>query len=187
MGDWFQTVVDKDAEEEAAPRLAAAIHEWLVNEGIVDAEPSDCLYGEDTGFAPGPNYSKAVGEGLGEFLEFRPNGLEIVTKRTVFHAGGGGCEFICSVCSMRADDLMESTLWQEWHNAVDEWYEKQGPGILKCQNCGNSEPVTEWHYDPPWAFAELGFKFWNWPPLNEKFVKEVGRRLGHRVVLVSGK
>ena len=38
MGDYFQTVVDRDATEEEAPILGKGIHEWLVGEGIVCAD-----------------------------------------------------------------------------------------------------------------------------------------------------
>jgi hypothetical protein len=40
---------------------------------------------------------------------------------------------------------------------------------------------------PPWGFGNLGFKFWNWPPLLPRFVKEVEEQLGNEVVFVYGK
>jgi hypothetical protein len=189
MGDWFQTVVVKDAEEKDASKLASAIHEWLVQEGIVMPEPSDCLFGSDTGFAPGPNYTKAVEEPYDLLRDLCSNGLELVTKRTVFHAGQCGLSFICPVCSRRVEGDGDGFPVEkaEWDAAVMEWYQKSGPGMLKCMDCGNTAPVADWQYDPPWAFADLGFTFWNWPTLKNEFVSEVGRRLGHRVVLVSGK
>jgi hypothetical protein len=47
--------------------------------------------------------------------------------------------------------------------------------------------LNDWRWQPPWGFGYLGFEFWNWPPLSQGFIAEVGRRLGHRTVLVAGK
>lgn len=189
MGNFFQTIVDKDAEESEVSSLATALHGWLVTEGIVTAKSTGCSFGiRERRFIAGPKAMKAVEESYGKVDKSFENGLEIVTGRTVFDAGGGGLAFICPVCSKRFEDIETGPKELEaWQNAVGEWYGKQGLGILKCSSCGNSAPVTEWDYDPPWAFANLGFRFWNWPPLKEKFVEEVGKRLGHRVVLVVGK
>jgi len=46
--------------------------------------------------------------------------------------------------------------------------------------------VTEWSFEPGFAFGNLGFTFWNWPPfLSGRLIDEVGRLLSpHRVVLV---
>jgi hypothetical protein len=74
-----------------------------------------------------------------------------------------------------------------WGDAAQEWYDSTGPGIPTCPRCGNVEPVTEWGYNPPYGFDNLGFAFWNRPPLKPAFVGEVSRRLGHRTVLVVGK
>jgi hypothetical protein len=37
----------------------------------------------------------------------------------------------------------------------------------------------------PCAFAELGLRFWNWPPLADAFVADLAARLGHRLVTGS--
>ncbi|MET7914844.1 hypothetical protein ABZU45_02680 [Streptomyces avermitilis] len=42
MGDHFQTIVDLDARAGEAPEFAARVVEWLVAEGIVPAERTDC-------------------------------------------------------------------------------------------------------------------------------------------------
>jgi len=39
---------------------------------------------------------------------------------------------------------------------------------------------------PPWGFDNLGFTFWNWPPLAGEFVARVAALLEHRVVVVRG-
>ena len=84
---------------------------------------------------------------------------------------------VCSGCGERFEAP------DEWGEAVGEWYETGAAGMVGCPGCGAGRAVTEWEYDPPWGFGYLGFEFWNWPP----FVEECGRRLGHRIVFVSGK
>lgn len=57
---------------------------------------------------------------------------------------------------------------------------------MECPSCGAAFPVTEWSFEPGFAFGNLGFTFWNWPPfLSGRLIDEVGRLLSpHRVVLV---
>jgi len=182
MGEWFQTIVDRDATESEAPVLGAAIQQWLVDEGIVSANATDCVLGSDRGFPPGSNYQKATGDSDDNLLCLATNGLEVITERTLyFSLGSGGLELVCSACSGRFE------LPDEWGDAVNEWYENKGPGLLACPQCGERRPITQWEHDPPCGFANLGFNFWNWPQLADDFVKEIGDRLGHRLVLVSGK
>ena len=181
MGTWFQSVVDRDATESLSPELGAAIREWLISEGIVSADATDCVLSDDTGYPPGPNYEKAVDCRDEHLLQLVTNGLDIITKRTVFHSGQGQFELVCSTCSGRSEPP------EEWGDAVGEWYDKKGPGLLACPRCGESQPIDNWEHDPAWGFANLGFEFWNWPPLTDEFVKRIGERLGHRVVLVAGK
>lgn len=95
MSEWFQAIVDKDATEQEAPALAGKIHQWLVLDGVVVAEPSDCLLGSDAGYCPGPHYEKAVTEPYGALLDLRHNGLEIITTRTVFFCLQGPLYLIC--------------------------------------------------------------------------------------------
>jgi hypothetical protein len=131
---------------------------------------------------PGPNFEKAICETSDDsFLGLVTNGLASVAVRTVFHAGGNGFRIICPACQATAENI------EGWGDAAQEWYDSNGPGILTCPRCGNVEPVTEWGYDPPYGFGNLGFTFWNWPPLKPSFVAEVSQRLGHRTVLVVGK
>jgi hypothetical protein len=45
---------------------------------------------------------------------------------------------------------------------------------LKERDMGDSfrtivDPLASLEFDPPWAFGNLGFKFWNWPPLEEPY------------------
>jgi len=183
MGEWYQTIVDKDATDEEAEALASSVIEWLISEGIIEPTQTDCVLGDDLGYPPGPNHRRAADAGLGpDYLYgFGWNGMHVVTGRSVFYVTGVETELICSACAQRCQ------ITDEWHDAVSEWYEQQGPGILACPHCGYQRPITKWQHDPPWGFGYLGFKFWNWPTFETSFIEEVSKQLGHKVVVVEGK
>jgi RNA polymerase subunit RPABC4/transcription elongation factor Spt4 len=182
MGDYYQIIVDPEASEEEAENLASSIIEWLIAEGIIERTQTDCVLGSDLGFPPGPNCMKAVeADSSDHFVELWTNGLEVYTGRTVFYHTGEETYLICTACERRAE------LSDEWNDAVMEWYEGKGPGMLPCPHCGAERAVTEWQYYPPWGFGCLGFKFWNWPLLDPSFIETLANKLGHRVLLVEGK
>jgi hypothetical protein len=159
MGDRFQTIVDPEAAEAETPALAASLLQWLIDEGIVVAQESDCALA-DEGYAPGPSWSKATGPSDYHLQEMRANGLQIVVKHNVFHNGGLGFEIVCDSCGGRFEPPDGS-----WGDAVGEWYDHSGPGLLACPGCKAVRMITDWRHDPNIGFANLGFEFWNWPPL----------------------
>lgn len=180
MGDWFQTLVDRDATAEEAPALAAYILQWLIKEQIVKPDATDCVLGGEFGYPPGQNYSRAVDENGSGFLSMQTNGLEIIVRRSVIWSGQGEVELICSACGRFSPP-------DRWADAIAEWHEGRGPGMLACPGCGASQSVAECPHNPAWGFGQLAFQFWNWPTLGPSFVDEITRRTEHRVVLVAGK
>ena len=84
MGDGFQIIADVEATEVAAAGLAASVVDWLTAEGIIAAEPTDCVLGAESGYAPGPHYTAAVTEPGEWLLELRTNGVRVSTNRNVF-------------------------------------------------------------------------------------------------------
>jgi hypothetical protein len=64
-----------------------------------------------------------------------------------------------------------------------------GSGTVLCQNCGSAITINEWKWQGDWPIVvgHLGFKFWNWPLLHTNFVRQIGDRLGHRVVVTRGR
>jgi len=190
MGDYFQTIVDREVSTAEAQTLASTIRDWLITEQIVEGTPTDCILGSDGGYAPGSHFEEVLAQPDINTRRLRTNGLEIDVGRTVFHAGQFGLELICPQCGARSDRKslgIGSEMHALWGKAVDEWYFDRGPGILACARCGQAISVVDWCYDPPWGFGNLGFTFWNWPSIKESFVTEMSRRLGHRSVLVRGK
>jgi hypothetical protein len=181
VGDYFQSIVDIEATESETPKLAILIRNWLVPEGIILAQATDCILSSDLGYPPGPNYQKVVHEHNNHFLELWTNGLDIITKRHVFHSGQGKLDLVCRACA----DRVKPT--EEWSQAVDKWYKDNQIQDLACPQCGHVEAVNLWKHDPDWGFGNLGFTFWNWPPLTDEFIKQFGERLEHNTVFVLGK
>jgi hypothetical protein len=65
--------------------------------------------------------------------------------------------------------------------AVDAWADGDDATTYACPHCAHEERLAEWGGQWSWGFGNLGLAFWNWPPLSERFVSEVARKLGHRV------
>lgn len=181
MADSFQSIVDPEATAAEAPALAGRVLRWLIDEHIVVGDRTDCILG-DGGYAPGPAYVKATAAPDKYLLEMRTNRVEVVSTRTVFHNGALGFEIVCSSCGGRFEPPSGC-----WGDAVGEWYDGSGVGMLACSGCGAARAITDWQHDPPFGFGHVGFTFWNWPRLTEEFVSQVGKQLGHRVFVVLGK
>lgn len=182
MGSWFQTIVDKNASIEEAETLATEIRDWFVGRGIIQATLTDCVLGGDgRGYPPGRNFEEAINPSTNHhFLHLWTNGLHLVIGRTVFDSGQGETTVLCPNCQIPQADHIQ------WVDAIGEWYEGKTAQLL-FPHCNTSAPITEWVFDPPWGFGNLGFKFWNWPPLKDEFVSELGERLKHQIVIVKGK
>ena len=175
MSEAFQIIVDKEATLEEAEFLAQAIHAWLVEYEIVEETPVEDIHsiGE---YAAGRNYLQIT---TGQDVSESDNcGFDLTTTRTVFHAGGNGGDPICPGCQMTA------TNHEQWISAVDDW-QMGGAGSLRCEHCGYTASITDWVFD--WGFGNLGFTFWNWPPLSDEFIAEFHARLGHEIVVVKGR
>lgn len=184
VGAKSRWVADIDAHPADAPALARDVLGRLVAAGAVVAERTDCVLGDvPGGHAPGPAAATIVAGGriaageAGSFPDVWPNGLEIDIGRSAFYgAVREDGRVACPRCGAWLP--FESVLPE-----VEEWLEG-GPDALACARCGEWTGLNGWRWPVPCAFAELGLRFWNWPPLADAFVDGLARRLGHR--LVSG-
>ncbi|MFI6768235.1 hypothetical protein [Streptomyces sp. NPDC050355] len=194
MGDYFQTIVDVDATAEDAARLGAKVVAWLVAEGIVEAEPSNCvLDGDGRGHAAGPRYGTAVHDDT-----YENGGLYVHVGRTMFDSGQGHPEAVtCPHCSARTELTLadqpwepDDEAWEPFRGAIRGWDEGDAEATkVGCRSCGRAAPVDRWRWkDDFFAFGHLGFTFWNWTNLRDAFVAEFSPRLGgHRTVELGGK
>jgi hypothetical protein len=188
MGSWYQVIADLEATEDEAEALGAWVLDWLVTTGVVVAEPTDCVLG-GVEHAPGPNYTTAL-DGPDELLlTLRANGVEIITGRTIFYSMGTE-RITCPRCGYAVGpdgrDLPTDPAWTELTDRFFEWLEG-GSGDLPCPGCKRLLGLNDWEWSPPWAFGNLGVRFWNWNPLTPAFVAEVSKLLGHKVVCPNGK
>jgi len=183
MSEWFQTIADVQATDEEADVLAATTLAWLIDAGIVLAEPTDCVLA-GLGYPPGPHYATAVTEADPHLLTWRTNGVEVITGRTVFYSMGAD-RITCPVCRQITE--LEGDFWHQLSDVTMRVWFDGGSGKHPCPNCRNLVELNDWTWSPPWAFGHLGITFWNWPPLNPDFLAEVARRLGHRTVHPNGK
>jgi endogenous inhibitor of DNA gyrase (YacG/DUF329 family) len=185
VGDWFETIADVEATAEEADRLGAEVLSWLVAEGVVLAEPTDCVLG-GPGHPPGPHYARATIEPCDFLLRRDPNGLRVLTGRSVFYSMGLD-RVVCPHCQAAVLDERNDVFSSFFSPAIDEWYSAGGTGTRACPYCGKPVGLNEWDWSPPWGFGYLGFEFWNWPLLDPGFVAEVSHRLGHGTVRPCGK
>lgn len=193
MGDYFEIIADAEATEAEAPALAASVVSWLTREGIIAAEPADCVLGAELGYPPGPCYTVAVTEPDELLLRLWTNGVEVSTSRTVFSPAQGALgSVVCPLCGQTVDLNDPATgqitpLWELFSDAFGAWMDG-GPGEVRCTRCSQVARLNDWRWtNEPFVAGFLGFTFWNWPLLSESFIAQVASHLGHRVVVVRGK
>ncbi|MFC0006501.1 hypothetical protein [Micromonospora siamensis] len=184
MSEWFETIADIEATPEEADQLGAEVLSWLVEQGIVAAEPTLCILG-DHGHRPGPDYAAATVEPCDDLPGLATNGFRVVTGQSVFYSMGVD-QVVCPRCEAVVVDDQDRDSWSDFSPVVDEWC-MGGTGVRACGHCGEPVGINEWRWSPPWGFGYLGFEFWNWPMLDPGFVAAVSNRLGHRTVQPSGK
>ncbi|MEV5266611.1 hypothetical protein [Streptomyces werraensis] len=192
MGDHFQTIVDLDAGPDEAATYAERGLAWLISEGIVSAERTDCVLGAPLGHPPGPNWLRACSP---EDEEWEPSdGMDVEVGRTVFNGGQGEPEAVtcprCEVTTRLMTDTWEpdDEAWAPFGAALRDW-DDTGEAEAVCPACAASVPLPEYRWaDDYFAFAHLGFEFWNWPEFTEEFLTRFSDALGgHRVRRVWGK
>jgi hypothetical protein len=120
--------------------------------------------------------------------------LQVTTGRTVFYPIQGApgpavcplCRFAVTLTDPETGQMTDD--WQLFSDALTDWHEG-GPGMVHCPSNGSAITINEWQWQGEWPIAVgyLGFTFWNWPMLHSDFVRQVGRHLGHRVVVTRGK
>jgi hypothetical protein len=89
VGNYFEIIAGAEAIEDEAPGRAALVVDWLTREGIIAAEPANCVLGAESGYPPGPRYAAAVTEPDERLLGLWANGVEVCTSRAVFSPSEG--------------------------------------------------------------------------------------------------
>ncbi|MDN0020150.1 hypothetical protein QVM86_13595 [Providencia stuartii] len=174
-------LVAPDVSAENAEKEAERMLNWLKQQGIIDPD-YQLIEDDEAIYRPTPEYKqpilyiiddKIVPTQLPEHI--LKNYLTITTQRTVFHAGGNGLGIYCPVCKNE-----QSKQSEDWSDAVTAWYEGN-PHDLSCVNCDYRAPIGDWHYDPTWAFGELGFSFHSWD-MSDAFIQQFTKAFGGRII-----
>jgi hypothetical protein len=106
VGDWAQMLVDIEVGDEAAGDAGRRLTSWLVEQRIVAAELTDCVFGAEAGYPPGENYGHAIGKPSAE-PGWRRNGVEIHVGRQVYW--GADLEAIrCRRCGLECHESVGS-------------------------------------------------------------------------------
>ena len=160
--------------------MSETIIEFLSRRKIIKNIQTDCVLGSNNGYAPAENYRSILRNTQFDLVsELKTNGVEFITKRTVFHTGGNGLEEVnCPNCD-------DNNIENDWGTPLDNWYSRIGSDNVKCQNCGIENPITEFAFKPTWAFGSFGITFWNWPQLSQNFVVELEKIVGTELKIVN--
>jgi hypothetical protein len=197
VGDYFQRIVDVEADEKEAGPLAERMVDWLVSEGVITREMSgEGVYSQtaDEGYVPGPHWDRAVA-GSAE-TTWQPGPVAVMAGRDYYVGGQGEDEADSAICP-RCDATTviidypeefeaDEEVWRPYREAIAVWKETGG-GSVACSPCGAAVPVSEWRFGSGFDLGALAFDFWGWPPLAVAFLAEFSRRLGHRTEEQTGK
>jgi hypothetical protein len=176
MSDHSISIVPRQSSYPDSKAKAKEILDWLISENIVKPSLSDCVLGSDNGYAISEGAKIVI-----EFLDDLPfdlitNGLEIITERQVFHTGENGMdECICPNCNK---DISS----EDW-GFFNDWAEQKSNN-LTCPLCNVATDIHQFSFSPEWGFSDLGFTFWNWPDLTDKFITEFRIKLGCDISIV---
>ncbi|MFJ3711916.1 hypothetical protein OG204_06110 [Streptomyces sp. NBC_01387] len=198
MGDHFQTVIDVEATQEEAERLAPRLVDWLVEQGIVTRELTrDGMYsmGTDVGHLPGPHWARAVSDASDE--PDAPGPVAVIVGRNQYCGGQGASEAVSAVCPRCAREIrfidyqslvhaVDEDAWRPFCQGIEAWRATGHAGV-SCPSCVKPIPMTEWLWAPGFALGSLAVDFWNWPRLSREFVAEAERQTGHRIEELTGK
>jgi len=187
MADTFQTVIDTDARPDDADHLARHVVSFLAGRGVIAANPS-----EGGGYPRGPRAleiaeAAATPRPAHEAIPPSYSHLQVIIGRATHsddmseaRAPKAGCPK-CGA-AYPSDDPDES-----WEAAAQAWLAGDDDSSLTCPICQVGGPVANWNYGSRFAFGNLAFRFWNWPPFREGFLREMRDELGHPVAIVRGK
>ena len=176
MSDNSTTIVPQISDYPDRLIKAKEIIEWLVSIKAIKPNKSQCILSSGAGYPIDTGAMSLSNEP--EYLPFDlvTNGLEVVTKRSVFDPGENGLEsFICPQCN-------EDILTEEW-DFMD--YSENGNSLLTCPLCNHASELNHYLIEPEWGFSDLGFTFWNWPDLKDEFVEEFESRLECKVKIIE--
>lgn len=179
MHDYSDYIVDIDVTLGEATACGERGLDWLIERGIVRAEPCapEDEYDIAARYLPGPQAAAWSAE---QDLETCGACLSVIVGHSVFHSGSNADRLRCPHC--QTEQALDAG--GAWSVAVDAWFAQDGKDTLACPACGRISPITEWTFlDFDWAFGNLGFCFNCWV-IAPRLANAMAQVLGHRVKLV---
>ena len=176
MSEHSISIVPRQSTYTDRQNKANEILDWLVSRDIVKPTLSDCVGSSNNGYTIS-NGAKNVSDDPDTLpFDYSVNGLDIITTRQIFDTGENGIEeLICPNCNQ---DISS----EDW-DFFNDWSESISNN-LTCPLCDDSNDIHNFKFTPQWGFSDLGFTFWNWPPLTDSFVAEFKDKLKCDVDLV---
>ncbi len=197
LNDWYQAVIDIDAQPDQTKELAIEVTSRLANEKIITLYKPDHPLTHISGkFAPGPNfaYASGIAEIGNEHLDPNIGGMDIQMHAWVNEYGIIGLDTAqCPSCyttfsSEQFDKL--AVIKESFGTAGSEFVSNQSIPSVKCPHCHNQTQITEWYTQPHLGFSYLAFIFWNWPPFENwriNIPQIISETLKHKTVLTYGR
>ena len=180
MGDTYCNIVVDKVDKTLVRTIADKVIQHLVDKKIIGDTLTDCVLGQATGYPPGNNYRLVLEDPDDHLIEISTNGVGVNLGRQVFYAGGVD-EINCPNCG---ENIVET----DWGPALDEWMKESGNDKIVCPSCTKLFSITEYKFEPNWAFGNVGFTFWNWgSEFKDDFIKDLEQLTGHKINLVYGK
>ncbi len=184
MGGRFTQLVDSQINLREAAGEGTRMVAWLQARGIIGSGQSQADFcqenfgyvpsfdADNMVYPPGLNFLDAYEE---SYPGDKPDGdwLEVIIQRRAY-LPGGSFDVLCPQCGRDQVKLGDA-----WLETIDAWFHGW-PKNLICAACGHEAPLSDWRFDPPWGFGNLGFSFESWsirPEFLEAFEKELGRPL----------
>jgi hypothetical protein len=178
MSEHSITIVPRQSSYPDNKVKSKEILDWLTSQDIVKPLPSDCVLSSDNGYAISDGARRVTN--LPDELPFGliTNGLDIITKREVFHSGGNGLdECTCPNCN-------ENIASEDWDSIFfNDWCEQKSNN-LTCPLCNVATDIHQFAFSPDWGFSDLGFTFWNWPDFTREFLEEFRQKLDCDISIV---
>ncbi|CAM4320316.1 hypothetical protein ZONE111904_13915 [Zobellia nedashkovskayae] len=180
VSDHHTSIVSEKTNPADSKELAEKVINFLTEKKIIKKELSDCVLGSN-GHKPAENFASILEKQNEGFLDLRTNGVEVIIERKVFENGVNGLEKVnCPKCG-------QNQIEEDWGTALANWYEKFDSDLIKCSNCLSESSITEFNFEPNWAFGDFGLIFWNWGIFKSEFFTELEKLIGTELKIVYGK
>ena len=169
MSEHNISIVPRQSTYPDRQNKANEILDWLVSRDIVKPTLSDCVGSSNNGYAISNGAKTVCADPSKLPFDYIVNGLQIISTRQIFDIGENGMEeLICPNCN---HDISS----EDW-DFFNDWSESVSNN-LTCPLCDVSNDVHKFKFTPQWGFSDLGFTFWNWPPLTDRFISEFKDKL----------